>query len=47
VKIFAEATLTFPILVAETFAKRQNEATKVDMVPAILAKEKEEAKYKK
>lgn len=32
VKIFAEATLVFPILVAETFAKRHAEATKVEKV---------------
>lgn len=29
VKIFSEATLVFPILVAETFAKRQKEASKL------------------
>lgn len=28
-KIFTEASLTFPILVAETFAKRQEEASKL------------------
>ena len=29
VKVFSEATLVFPILVAETFAKRQEEASKL------------------
>ena len=29
VKVFSEATLVFPILVAETFAKRQQEASKL------------------
>ena len=29
VKIFSEATLVFPFLVAQTFAKRHNEATRV------------------
>lgn len=28
-KIFSEATLVFPILVAETFAKRQEEASRL------------------
>lgn len=31
-KIFSEATLVFPILVAETFAKREKEASKVKEV---------------
>lgn len=46
-KIFAEATLVFPILVAETFAKRHAEATKVEKVEEKKVEEKKKVVEKK
>lgn len=43
VKVHAEVTLVFPIVVAETFAKYKDEASKVDEVERII-KEKEKNK---
>ena len=46
VKIFAEVTLVFPIIVAETFARNKDKASKVHEVEEMI-KKKEHEKAKK
>ena len=47
VKIYAEVTLVFPIIVAETFARYQDKASKVSEVEEIEKKKKEEKEKKR
>ena len=47
VKIYAEVTLVFPIIVAETFARYQDKASKVSEVEEIEKKKKEEKERKR
>lgn len=47
VKIHAEVTLVFPIIVAETFAKYKDEASKVDEVERIKKEKEKNKKHKK
>lgn len=46
VKIHAEVTLVFPVIVAETFAKYKEEARKVDEVEMIIQEKKKNKKHK-
>ena len=47
VKIYAEVTLVFPVIVAETFARYKDKASKVYEVEEIEKKKKEEKEKKK
>jgi deoxyhypusine synthase len=47
VKVHAEVTLVFPIVVAETFAKYKEEASKVDEVERIIKEKEKNKKHKK